>query len=187
MSIGGCDFDLEPWAYNEEPENDPALSSFTQLDPRDQKKAEQIHSLKDVANPNNLRIKGAAWSAPRWMKTNNKWTGFGRLKPEYYQTWADYHLKWLEIMEENGLPIWAISTGNEPMNGMVFMYFVRFMSMGWHPFSQAKWLSENLGPTIRNSKYKDLVIFGNDDQRYSFPTWFKLVRHLGIVRLHSKF
>ncbi|XP_073816320.1 lysosomal acid glucosylceramidase-like [Musca autumnalis] len=176
MSIGGCDFDLAPWAYNEEPANDANLSNFTKIDPRDQTKAEQIKRLMAVANPKNLRIKGAAWSAPPWMKTNNRWTGFGRLKKEYYQTWADYHLKWLEIMEENGLPIWAISTGNEPMNGLLFMYFVRFMSMGWHPLSQAAWLSDHLGPTIRNSKYKDLVIFGNDDQRYTFPTWFKLMK-----------
>ncbi|XP_059218801.1 lysosomal acid glucosylceramidase isoform X2 [Stomoxys calcitrans] len=172
MSIGGCDFDLAPWAYNEEPVNDPELSGFTQLDLRDQTKVKQIHRLKEVAEPNNLRIKGAAWSAPPWMKTNNKWTGFGRLKKEYYQTWANYHMRWLELMEENGLPIWAISTGNEPMNGIAFMFFVRFMSMGWHPFNQAVWLSDNLGPTIRNSKYKDLVIFGNDDQRYTFPKWF---------------
>ncbi|XP_075170528.1 lysosomal acid glucosylceramidase-like [Haematobia irritans] len=176
MSIGGCDFDLAPWAYNEEPANDPHLTNFTKLDPRDQTKVEQIHRLKEVAKPNNLRIKGAAWSAPPWMKTNNRWTGFGRLKKEYYQTWADYHLRWLELMEENGLPIWAISTGNEPMNGLLFMYFVRFMSMGWHPFSQAIWLSDNLGPTIRNSKYRDLVIFGNDDQRYTFPKWFDLMK-----------
>lgn len=35
MPIGGCDFDLEPWAYNELPVNDLTLSNFTQLDPRD--------------------------------------------------------------------------------------------------------------------------------------------------------
>lgn len=34
-SIGGCDFDLEPWAYNELPEHDVSLSNFTKLDDRD--------------------------------------------------------------------------------------------------------------------------------------------------------
>lgn len=35
VPIGGCDFDLAPWAYNEYPENDPQLSNFTKLDQRD--------------------------------------------------------------------------------------------------------------------------------------------------------
>lgn len=35
IPIGGCDFDLEPWAYNEFPENDTVLSNFTRLDKRD--------------------------------------------------------------------------------------------------------------------------------------------------------
>lgn len=35
IPIGGCDFDLAPWAYNEEPTNDAALSNFTALDARD--------------------------------------------------------------------------------------------------------------------------------------------------------
>ncbi|XP_017490656.1 PREDICTED: putative glucosylceramidase 3, partial [Rhagoletis zephyria] len=37
----------------------------------------------------------------------------------------------------------------------------------------AVWLNDFLGPTIRKSKFKDILIFGNDDQRYSFPAWFK--------------
>ncbi|KNC29753.1 hypothetical protein FF38_05244 [Lucilia cuprina] len=176
MSIGGSDFDLEPWAYNELPENDAQLTNFTKLDPRDAIKAEQIHRLKKVAKLENLKIKGAAWSPPKWMKSNNAWTGFSHLKKEYYQTWADYHLKWVEIMEKNGLPVWALSTGNEPMNGLVFMNFVKFMSLGWSPLHQAEWLSDHFGPTIRNSKYKDLIIFGNDDQRYTFPNWFHVMK-----------
>ncbi|XP_049303747.1 lysosomal acid glucosylceramidase-like isoform X2 [Bactrocera dorsalis] len=174
-SIGGSDFELAPWAYNELPENDTTLSNFTQLDPRDEKRIEQIKRLKLVTNVENLRIKAAAWSPPRWMKTNNKWTGMSRLKEEYYQTWADYHVRWLELWEEAGLPIWAISTGNEPTNGVYLMMFAKFMSLGWTPRKQAVWVSDNLGPTIR-SKYQDLVIFGNDDQRYTFSFWFKMMK-----------
>lgn len=93
MSIGGSDFDMEPWAYNELPLHDPKLSNFTELDPRDLQKVEQLKRLKTIANVDTLKIMGAAWSAPTWMKSNNRWTGFGQLKSEYYQTWAHYHLK----------------------------------------------------------------------------------------------
>lgn len=181
MSMGGSDFDLGPWAYNEKPENETILTGMDQLDDRDVIRVEQIKRLRDISGVENLRIKAAAWSAPPWMKTNNRWTGFGQLKREYYQTWADYHLKWVDLMVKNGLPIWAISTGNEPMNGILFMAFVKFMSMGWIPQTQAVWVDENLGPTIRNSKYKDLFIFGNDDQRHTSPFWFKQVTHYTFI------
>ncbi|KAH8281150.1 hypothetical protein KR054_012512, partial [Drosophila jambulina] len=176
VSIGGCDFDLEAWAYAEE-EGNTQLSGMDELDERDVKRLAQIKRLIEVSGVKKLLVKGAAWSAPPWMKTNNRWTGFGRLKREYYQTWVDYHLRWIKLMEDNGIPIWAISTGNEPLNGIFFMFFVRFMSMGWTPQTQAIWLNDYLGPALRNSEFKDIILFGNDDQRYSFPHWFKMMNY----------
>ncbi|KAH8419179.1 hypothetical protein KR222_009248, partial [Zaprionus bogoriensis] len=173
MSIGGSDFDLQPWAYNEQPRNDQLLSNFSALDPRDLQKVEQLKRLKTVAGLKELKIMAAAWSAPTWMKTNERWTGFGQLKPKYYQAWAEYHLKFLELMRAINMPVWAISTGNEPLNGVIGFFFVHFMSMGWTPWQQAIWLSEHLGPTIRNSAQRDVLIFGNDDQRYTYPSWFR--------------
>ncbi|XP_070073172.1 putative glucosylceramidase 4 [Drosophila takahashii] len=176
MSIGGSDFDLEPWAYNEWPRDDLKLTNFTSLDPRDLQKIDQLNRLKTVGQLDELKIMGAAWSAPPWMKTNDRWTGFGQLKSEYYQTWALYHLKFLELMRSKNMPIWAISTGNEPLNGVIGFFFVHFMSMGWTPWQQAIWLSDNLGPTIRNSAESKVLIFGNDDQRYTYPSWFRKMR-----------
>lgn len=106
------------------------------------------------------------------MKTNNAWTGLGVLKDEYYQTWADYHVKYLKLMKEQGINIWAITTGNEPLNGVTAFPFIKFMSLGWLPRLQAKWVAENLGPTLRNSSTPDVKILAGDDQRYTFSWWF---------------
>lgn len=38
IPIGGSDFDLAPWAYNEQPTHDLNLSNFAQLDDRDLKR-----------------------------------------------------------------------------------------------------------------------------------------------------
>ncbi|XP_064550259.1 lysosomal acid glucosylceramidase [Drosophila montana] len=176
MSIGASDFDLQPWAYNELPRNDPSLSNFTTLDARDLQKIEQLKRLKAVAQLNDLKIMAAAWSAPTWMKSNDRWTGFGQLKSEYYQAWADYHLKFLELMQSKNMPVWAISTGNEPLNGVIGFIFIHFMSMGWTPWQQAIWLGDYLGPTIKKSKQSHVLIFGNDDQRYTYPSWFRKMR-----------
>lgn len=173
MSIGGCDFDLEPWAYNEWPRNDKTLSNFTKLDRRDEQIVEQLKQLMEVSKNRDIKLVGSAWSSPRWMKTNNDWTGFGSLKDEFYQTWADYHVKYLSLMHENGINFWAITTGNEPLNGVSAFLFVKFMSLGWLPRTQAKWVSENLGPSLKQSEIlSNIKILAGDDQRYTFPWWF---------------
>ena len=149
--IGGCDFDVEPWAYNEFPEYDPFLTGFKQLDKRDIEKIDQVNQLKKVTGNHDIKIIGAAWSPPRWMKTNGEWSGFSALRDEYYQTWADYHVKYLELMHDSNFSFWAVSTGNEPLNGVAFPMFVKFMSLGWMPKEQGKWLGENLGPAMKSS------------------------------------
>lgn len=73
----------------------------------------------------------SAWSAPAWMKTNNALTGLGFLKDDLYQTWANYHKKFLDMYKENGIDFWAITTGNEPVNGLLPVQV--FNSMGWTP------------------------------------------------------
>lgn len=174
IPIGGCDFDLEPWAYNEEPEHDPYLSNFKKLDPRDLEKVEQINQLRKVTKNHDIKFFGAAWSPPKWMKTNGDWHGFSALREEYYQTWADYHVRYLELMKEKNVSFWAVSTGNEPLNGVLLSQFIQFMSLGWVPKNQGRWVGENLGPAIRSSKtISDVKIMTGDDQRYTIPFWYE--------------
>lgn len=171
--IGGCDFDLEPWAYNELPRNDFTLTNFTELDARDVEKILFLRKLALVSNNYDIKLIGSAWSPPKWMKTNDDWTGFGSLKDEYYQTWADYHVKYLDLMRRTGINFYAITTGNEPLNGVSAFLFIKFMSLGWLPGAQGKWVSENLGPSLKKSPHlSDVKILAGDDQRYTFPWWF---------------
>lgn len=180
IPIGGCDFDLAPWGYNELPKNDAGLSNFTKLDPRDERMVDNLKIIQEIAGgADKIKIKAAAWSPPPWFKSNNDWTGASVLKHEYYQTWADYHVKYVELMEKAGIKLWAISTGNEPMNGVIGFGFVKFMSLGWTPAGQAQWIAEHLGPTIRNStSTKDIKILAGDDQRFLFPWFFRLMKSL---------
>jgi glucosylceramidase len=149
--IGGCDFDIEPWAYNEFPEHDPFLTGFTKLDQRDLEKIEQVKELKKVSKNYDIKVVGAAWSPPRWMKTNGEWSGFSALRDEYFQTWAEYHVKYLELMKQHNFPFWAVSTGNEPLNAVIYPHFVKFMTLGWLPREQGRWLGDHFGPAMKNS------------------------------------
>jgi glucosylceramidase len=52
-----------------------------------------IKAIKAAAAVPDIHIVSTTWSPPPWMKTNNDYTGYSRVKPEYFQTYADYHYK----------------------------------------------------------------------------------------------
>ncbi|XP_055318420.1 lysosomal acid glucosylceramidase-like [Sitodiplosis mosellana] len=170
ISIGGTDFDISPWAYNEYPQNDTKLSNFTKLDERDLMRNRQLKELAQISGNKKVKYLAAAWSPPIWMKANKKWYGLAnnQIFPEYYQTWANYHVRWLELMQNDGMNIGAISTGNEPIVGKQNFLFEETM---WNITKHAKWIAENLGPTIRNSKFSDIEIHGFDDSRKFVNDW----------------
>jgi len=62
-----------------------------------------------------FKLFASPWSPPAWMKTNNHMLKGGKLKPEYYQVWADYFVKFIESYERAGVPIWGMTVQNEPM------------------------------------------------------------------------
>lgn len=192
VSIGGTDFDFGPWAYNEFPEKDITLSNFTRLDRRDIERNIHIRDIISIASTNtSIKVLAAAWSGPRWMKMKNEWNSSleNHLKPEYYQTWADYHLKWLALMEKDNVPIWALSTGNEPATA----YLVPFQILGWRASNQAKWIAENLAPTIAKSNYSNIEIHGFDDNRDKFLSWIgemnetypKSMKYIRALNIHG--
>ncbi|MFD8079642.1 carbohydrate-binding protein [Streptomyces sp. NPDC059718] len=77
---------------------------------------------------------GSAWSAPAWMKTNNRFTGEVALKPgsttDYYQAgklrddcidvFARYYVKFVQAYAKHGIRVDALTLLNEP--GMDVVY-----------------------------------------------------------------
>ena len=79
-------------------------------------RADVIPVLKQILaiNPA-IKILGSPWSAPAWMKTNDRVKG-GHLKPEYYGAYAAYFVKYIQQMKAEGIPIAAVTVQNEPLN-----------------------------------------------------------------------
>lgn len=83
-----------------------------------------IPVIKEILaiNPN-VKVLGSPWTAPRWMKVNNlqdlqpynSWTG-GYLNPKYYSDYGKYFVLWIQAFESNGIPIYAVTPQNEPLN-----------------------------------------------------------------------
>ncbi|CAH2051960.1 unnamed protein product, partial [Iphiclides podalirius] len=178
VPIGGCDFSTHPYAYNELPENDYKLSNYSLTTEDNKYKIPMIEAINKVAT-SPVHIVATTWSPPVWMKTNHKFSGFGQLKQEFYDAYALYHYKFIEKYEEAGIKIWAITTTNEPING--YFGIAPFNSLGWSIYKMGEWIVNNLGPTIRNSKYRDVKILTGDDQRFTIPFWFNV-----MLRKHPK-
>ncbi|XP_050353513.1 lysosomal acid glucosylceramidase-like isoform X2 [Nymphalis io] len=172
VPIGGTDFSTHAYAYNESPENDTHLSNY-KLAPEDTLyKIPMIKSIMQVATAP-VHIVATTWSPPLWMKTHQTYGGYSRLKRQYYQTYADYHLKFIEQYNQSGIPVWGITTTNEPINGLFSL--ASFNSLGWDITEMGEWILNNLGPTIRKSAFKDLKLLAGDDQRATIPYWFNVM------------
>ena len=114
VSIGASDLNDHVFSYDDLPpgQTDADMARFS-LDPD---RADVIPVLKEIlaVNPRIL-ILGSPWSAPAWMKTNNNVKG-GKLKPEYYDAYAKYFVKYIQGMKAEGIRIDAITVQNEPLN-----------------------------------------------------------------------
>lgn len=83
-----------------------------------------IPILKEILaiNPD-LKIIGSPWTPPKWMKVDNlvslnpydSWTD-GHLNPKYYDTYAQYFVKFIEAFRNEGISIYAVTPQNEPLN-----------------------------------------------------------------------
>ena len=83
-----------------------------------------IPVIKEILaiNPN-MKIIAAPWTCPKWMKVKDlssksaydSWTN-GHLNPNYRKTYADYFVKFIDAMKNQGIAIYAVSPQNEPLN-----------------------------------------------------------------------
>lgn len=150
LSIGASDLNSFVFSYDDlsADEIDMDLKKFD----LGQDKKDVIPVLKEILTINpTLKIMASPWSAPIWMKTNNKIQG-GRLKEEYYAVYAAYLLKYIQEMRKAGIEIDAITTQNEPFNDG------NTPSMQMFAKEQAKFIKDYLGPLFKANRIKTKII-----------------------------
>lgn len=97
------------------------------------------------------------------------------MQEKYYQTFADYIVKFLEEYKNQGLDIWAVSTGNEPYSATTNL-ISPINSMYWPFESVAKWLVHNFGPSVQNSNSNNTSILALDDGRMYMISYMDAVK-----------
>jgi len=147
-NINSCDFSSDSYTYVAD--NDSSLKSFNIGHDR----KFRILFIKQViaAAGGKLTLFSSPWSPPAWMKTNNDMLHGGKLKPEYYQTWANYFAKFIKAYEGEGIPVWGVSIQNEPMATQ------KWESCIYSAEDERDFLKRNLGPTFEREGMSDKKI-----------------------------
>lgn len=127
-----------------------------------------IPVIKDALaiNPN-LKIVGTPWTAPAWMKSNDRLTCSNNayLLPQYDQQWADYFVDWIKAYQAEGVPIWAVTPQNEPQgcSGGV-------PSMVWDASGEASWVGNYLAPDLAaNGLHQEILGWDHNWSNIGFP------------------
>ncbi|XP_068240004.1 lysosomal acid glucosylceramidase-like [Palaemon carinicauda] len=171
INMGGCDFSWRKYTYVDT-EGDVDLSTFA-LQPEDlDYKIPVIQRAKAISS-HPLKVYASPWTAPPWMKTNGDYSGYGKLRDDMYQPWAEYFVRFMDSYAANNVSIWGLTAQNEPRNGYVPGFY--FNCMGWTGEQQRKWIAENLGPTLEANGYGDVALMIMDDQRLDLPEWAETV------------
>lgn len=153
--MNSCDFSLNHYSYAPQ-KNDTALNSFSIKEDT----ADIIPMIKDAQrlSANGFKIIASPWTAPPWMKDNNDWYG-GTLKPEYYDTWARFFVKYRDAYQQMGIPIWGFTVENEPLGNDA-----SWESMHYTPQEMATFVKNHLGPTLK-ATHPDVKILVYDQNR----------------------
>ncbi|CAK9804381.1 Lysosomal acid glucosylceramidase [Anthophora plagiata] len=166
IPCGGTDFSTRSYTYDDVV-NDTSLAHFALA--KEDYKYKIPYARKALELNKETLFFSAAWTPPAWMKTSNKTSGYGFLKEEHSQTYANYLVKFMDEYKKHGIDMWAISTGNEPLNA--FAFNLPLITNGWTPQMMADWIANYLGPTLSSSAHNKTVVLALDDNRYVLP-WF---------------
>ncbi|WP_425562797.1 glycoside hydrolase family 30 protein [Litoribaculum gwangyangense] len=160
--MNSCDFSLSNYSYAPI-EGDKELEHFN----IQEDKADLIPFIKEAlaASTDGFKIFGSPWTAPPWMKDNNKWVG-GKLLPEYYDTWALFFSKYADAYKAEGIDIWGFTVENEPLgNGN------NWESMHYTPDEMTHFVQNYLGPKLEADGKGNLKILGYDQNREHLKEW----------------
>ena len=162
LSIGASDLDDRVFSYDDLPagQTDPTLAKFSLAPDREH----LLPVLKEILaiNPN-IKLMASLWSPPTWMKTNENSKG-GSLKPEFYDAYAQYFVKYVQGMKAEGVRIEAVTIQNEPLhpgnNPSLLMLAEQ----------QAEFIKRSLGPAFRTAKLDTKIIaYDHNADRPDYP------------------
>ncbi len=154
-NINSCDFSSGSYTYVNE--GDKELGSFNIE--HDRKFKIPLIKKAVAAAGGKLTLFASPWSPPAFMKDNNNMLHGGKLKAEYFDSWAMYFTKFIRSYEKEGIPVWGVTIQNEPMATQTWESCI-YSAEGERDF-----LKNHLGPTMEKEGLSDTKIIVWDHNR----------------------
>ena len=154
-NMNSCDFSSESYTYVKD--GDTSLKSFSVA--HDEKyKIPMIKEAQKLIG-NDFTFYFSPWSPPAWMKSNHNMLKGGRLEEKYYQTWANYYVKFIQEYQKRGINVWGLTIQNEPMAVQTWESCI------YTAEEEGNFLKNNLGPTLWKNGFKDKKVIIWDHNR----------------------
>ena len=147
-NMNSCDFSSASYTYVQDGDKD--LNSFDiSIDKRF-----KIPMLKKAMNliGSIASFYISPWSPPAFMKDSNNMLRGGKLLPQYYQSWANYYVKYIDALQKEGLPVWGLTVQNEPMATQIWESCI------YTAEEERDFLKNYLGPTLKKAGFGDKKI-----------------------------
>ena len=158
-NINSCDFSSDSYTYVSD--NDKDLKSFSVK--HDEQYRIPFIKQAIAAAGGKLTMFVSPWSPPAWMKDNNDILHGGKLKPEFYQSWATYYTKLIKAYQQEGIPVWGLTIQNEPMAKQTWE------SCNYTAEEERDFLKNYLGPTMKREGLADKnIIFWDHNKDFVF-------------------
>ncbi|GAB2581048.1 glucosylceramidase [Paractinoplanes abujensis] len=124
-------------------------------------------------------VMASPWTAPPWMKDNNAYSQ-GYLQAQYYKTYAQYFVKYIQGYQAQGVPIRYVTSQNEP--GCCPGY----PSMQWPVSGLQSFAKNDLMPALQAAGLNTKLLIGD----WNFDTYDQWVAPLvadTAIRKHPNF
>jgi glucosylceramidase len=175
IPIASTDFSTHVYSYNDGSVGDFEMANFSidaDRTPQSNKLAFIQRALNASAGSGrNVTMFASSWAPPVWLTTGNTTVNCainGTAGGEYWQALALYYSKFISAYEAEGIPIWAMTTQNEPYQQPIVIH--GFQSLRMTDEEERDFIKLNLGPTLKENN-PDVKIIMMDDQKDQLLTW----------------
>ena len=171
-TIGSADFSTRSYSYNDTEEPDPELKNFSIEKDWDY----IIPAIKKVQSYRpDIKFFAAPWAPPAWMKKSGVRRGQtgtaglnfidNSVKPEYYESYANYFVKYIQEYQKIGIDVFSLSMQNEAQNNP------KWEAATWSTDAVIDFVGNYLGPALEaNQLDPQLLIWdwdkGNDPMHH---------------------
>ena len=188
LGMGGTDYNVseQPYTYDDLPagETDPQLQSFSV----DHDRAAIIPAAQQARRLNpDVVYTTSPWSPPAWMKTDGQLipTPVSMLKPEAFEPWAQYFVKFVKAYAAAGIHFDHISIQNEPLNPLVLP---GIPGMLLPPTDAITFINDHLAPAFASNGISSKIMiwdfFWEVDATYIPLTMAAAGKNVGALAYH---